>query len=369
MKTVLVVVGTRPEAIKMAPVIAAFRRVPEVRTLVCATGQHREMLDQALSLFGIVPDFDLGAMTPGQGLSALTATLLTGLDDVLARSSPDWSLAQGDTTTVLATGLASFHRRVRFGHVEAGLRTGDLDRPFPEEAYRRLVDTIASAHFAPTERSRRALLAEGHPESSVLLTGNTIVDALNEISSRPYDGSIGPLASLPEGRRLVLLTTHRRESFGRPLAEVCEAIRDLATHFEDAGVHFVCPIHLNPQVRGPVSTALSGLPNVTLVDPLDYHSIVHLMKRCDLILTDSGGIQEEAAVLRVPVLVLRTVTERQEGVEAGLAKLVGTDRSVIVDEATRILRGDPALSSVIAGPNPYGDGLASERIVAHVVAN
>jgi UDP-N-acetylglucosamine 2-epimerase len=367
LKTVLVVVGTRPEAIKLAPVIAALRREPDVRTLVCASGQHREMLDQALSLFGIVPDFDLDAMTPGQGLSTLTATLLNGLDRILDETRPDWTLAQGDTTTVLATGLASFHRRVAFGHVEAGLRTGDLSRPFPEEAYRRLADTIASAHFAPTERSRRALLAEGHSESTVILTGNTIVDALEAISNRPYDWSVGPLSTLPTGHRMVLLTTHRRESFGQPLAEICEAIRELATTFGGEGVHFVCPIHLNPQVRGPVSDALSGLSNISLIEPLDYHSMVHLMKKCELILTDSGGIQEESAVLRIPVLVLRSVTERQEGIEAGLAKLVGTDRALIVAEASRVLRDEPESSAEITRPNPYGDGRASERIVEHLL--
>lgn len=364
MKCVLIVVGTRPEAIKMAPVIGELRRrAGSARTIVCATGQHREMLDQALGVFDIRPDFDLNVMTPGQDLSRLTASLLAGLDAVLVETKPDWTLAQGDTTTVLAAALASFHRRGRFGHVEAGLRTGDLDRPFPEEAYRRMADILAAARFAPTERACQALAAEGYPLESIHLTGNTIVDALREVSARPYAWDGGPLARVPRDRRLVLLTTHRRESLGGPLVEICAAVRELAKAFQGDGVHVVCPIHMNPSVRGPITDALSGLPNVSLTEPLDYLSMVHLLKRCELVLTDSGGLQEESAVLGVPVLVLRSLTERQEGVEAGLARLVGTDRGTIVREASRVLSGDARSWAGSAGPSPYGDGRAAERIV------
>ncbi len=369
MKIILTVVGTRPEAIKMAPVIGALRRsAGSVHALVCATGQHRQMLDQALGLFGIVPDFDLDVMRSGQDLSGLTARLLDGLDAVIVRSRPDWILAQGDTTTVLASALAAFHRRIRFGHVEAGLRTGDLDRPFPEEANRRVADMLATARFAPTERAARELRREGYPPSSIHMTGNTIVDALLDVSARPYDWSAGPLAGLPLDRRLVLLTTHRRESFGPPLERVCAAVRELATRFADQGIHIVCPVHLNPAVQSAIGDNLSGLPNVSLVEPLDYLSIVHLMKRCALILTDSGGIQEEAAVLRVPTLVLRSTTERREGVDAGLARLVGTDGAVIVREASRVLSGELFPELAQPGVSPYGDGLASGRIADVVLA-
>jgi UDP-N-acetylglucosamine 2-epimerase (non-hydrolysing) len=364
MKTILSVIGTRPEAIKMAPVLGELgKHAGGLRSLVCSTGQHREMLDQAFGLFGIRPDFELGLMRPDQGLAELTAGLLTGLDRVMAEARPDWVIAQGDTTTVLVASLVAFYRRVPFGHVEAGLRTGDKSRPFPEEVNRRLADVLADVYFAPTEGAREALLREGCPERDVYVTGNTAIDAVREVASRSYDWESGPLGRLPRGRRLVLVTAHRRESFGPPFREMCLALRDLAREFGE--VEVVYPVHLNPNVRGPVNEVLSGVPNVHLIEPLDYLSMVHLMKAAELILTDSGGIQEEAPGLGVPVLVMRDATERPEGIAAGVARLVGTRRERIVEEAGALLR-DPAAREAMAlagRANPYGDGRAAERIV------
>jgi UDP-N-acetylglucosamine 2-epimerase len=365
MVRVLSIIGTRPEAIKMAPVIRELaRHGGKVRSVVCSTGQHREMLDQVFGLFDIKPDIDLRAMRINQSLAELTATLVSSLDSVVREIQPDWILAQGDTTTVLAASLSAYYHRVRFGHVEAGLRTGDLLRPFPEEGNRRIADILADFCFAPTERSRRALLREGIPDDRIGVTGNTVVDALLDIASRPYDWSVGPLSTLRNKQRVVLITAHRRESFGEPFREMCLAIREIAESYKDDGVHFVYPVHLNPNVQEPVGQILSGLPNLSLVPPLDYLSLVHLMKRATLILTDSGGIQEEAPSLHVPVLVMRDTTERPEGVEAGVVKLVGTSRERIVAE-TRSLMRDPQASKRISNmPNPYGDGHAAERIVS-----
>jgi UDP-N-acetylglucosamine 2-epimerase len=365
MLTVLSVIGTRPEAIKMAPVVKELARHPDrVRSLVCSTGQHRQMLDQVLGLFRIDPDFDLNLMQDDQTLSRLTAALFSALDGVVEQCKPDWVLAQGDTSTVLVAGLVTYYCRVRFGHVEAGLRTGDLYRPFPEEMNRVVADRLADLLFAPTHRSRQTLLREGHPENRVLVTGNTVIDALQEVASYPYDWSSGPLSFLCPGKRLVLITAHRRESFGEPFREICSAIRELAVAFESDDLHFVYPVHLNPNVQRPVRDILSGLANVSLLEPLDYLSLVHLMKRSTLILTDSGGIQEEAPGLKVPVLVMRDTTERPEGVEAGVVRLVGTSRRRIVGEASRLLRDPEALAAMTKGANPYGDGHAAERIVA-----
>ncbi|HZW34115.1 MAG TPA: UDP-N-acetylglucosamine 2-epimerase (non-hydrolyzing) [Isosphaeraceae bacterium] len=362
---VLCVIGTRPEAIKMAPVIQELARHPQrVRSVVCATGQHREMLDQVLDLFGIVPDFDLKLMQPDQGLAPLTAALFTGLDRVLGAVQPDWVLAQGDTTTAMVAGLVAYYHRRQFGHVEAGLRTGDKYRPFPEEINRRLADVVADVHFAPTERARRALLGEGIPDGRIHVTGNTVVDAVQMIASRPYDWDSGPMAALPRASRLVLITAHRRESFGGPFQEICLALGDLARAFAAEDVHFVYPVHLNPNVHQPAVESLAGVPNVHLLAPLDYLSLVHLMRRSELILTDSGGIQEEAPGLGVPVLVLRETTERPEGIEAGVARLVGTRRPTIVAEAERLLRDPAARAAMTTRTNPYGDGQAAVRIAS-----
>jgi len=368
MLLVLSVVGTRPEAIKMAPVIQELRARPDsVRSVVCSTGQHREMLDQVLRLFQIQPDHELEVMEPNQTLSGLTAALIRGLDSVLCRVRPDWVLAQGDTTTVLAAALAAYYHGARFGHVEAGLRTGDKRRPFPEEVNRLIADDIADLYFCPTERARCALLREGKPEAAIRVTGNTVIDALLQAASMPYDWDGGPLRGLPRDRRYVLVTAHRRESFGEPFRELCQAIRDLAERHGPRGVHFVYPVHLNPNVRGPVLDLLAGLEFVTLLEPLDYLSLVHLMRRSVLILTDSGGIQEEAPGLGVPVLVMRDTTERPEGVAAGVVRLVGTGRERIVAEASRFLEDEGARRRMASGANPYGDGRAARRVVDALV--
>lgn len=347
----LVVVGTRPEAIKMAPVIRRLRKEPAARVVVCATAQHREMLDQVFALFGLTPDIDLDLMRPDQTINALAARVLSGLDEVLARESPDWLLVQGDTTTAMASALAAFHRRVRVGHVEAGLRTGDFQHPFPEEMNRRVVDLVSDANFAPTRRAARALEAEEVPAGKIFLTGNTVVDALEEIAGREGD--------VPE-EDLVLITAHRRESFGEPLDRVVRAIGRLAGRFP--ATRFVHVIHPNPNVKDVVRRN-STFANVTLVEPLDYLALVRQMRRARLILTDSGGIQEEAPTFGKPVLVLREKTERPEGVEAGLARLVGTDEEKIVAEASALL-SDGAARRRMTGRNPYGDGRAAERIAA-----
>jgi len=348
----------------MAPVVQALERESSrVRSVVCATSQHRQMLDQVLELFRIRVDHDLNLMQPNQTLARLTGLLFEGLDRVVTEVEPNWVLAQGDTTTVMVASLVAFYHRVKFGHVEAGLRTGDLGQPFPEELNRRVADMVASAHFAPTERARQALIREGVPEGRIFLTGNTGIDALLDIASRPYDWTGTPLA-LQTANRIVLITAHRRESFGRSLEAICGAISELAARYAGDGLLFVYPVHLNPNVRGPVTQMLGGLPNVLLCDPLDYSCLVHVMKRAALILTDSGGIQEEAPSFGVPVLVLRDKTERPEAVETGLARLVGTSRDRIVTEAARMLDGARPEHPAPAFRNPYGDGQAAARIVA-----
>jgi UDP-N-acetylglucosamine 2-epimerase (non-hydrolysing) len=365
MLKVLSIIGTRPEAIKLAPVIRELDRCSDnVRSIVCVTAQHREMLDQILEVFAICADYDLDLMRADQDLTQLTASLLQSLSPVVDEVRPDWILAQGDTTTVLASALTAFYRKVPFGHVEAGLRTGDLDHPFPEELNRRVADSVASLLFAPTEQNRRILLSEGIPNKRILVTGNTVVDALLEISAQPEDLTSPPLCDLPDDRQLVLITAHRRESFGPQLREICFAIRELALRFGNAGVQFVYPVHPNPNVRQPVSEILSGIANVSLIAPVDYKAMVHLMKRSMLILTDSGGIQEEAPSLGVPVLVMRQSTERPEGVEAGVVSLVGTDRASIVGAASYLIENAHARAEMTSRVNPYGDGKAAGRIVA-----
>lgn len=365
MPTTLSVIGTRPEAIKMAPVIAELAAHPnEMTSLVCLTGQHEEMLDQALSLFDIPRDFDLGVMRPNQSLGELTADLLTALTPIVRKTRPDWIVAQGDTTTVLVASLVALYEGVLFAHVEAGLRTGDLRRPFPEEANRSVADRLSGLMFAPTARSRDALLAEGRPRENIIVTGNTVIDALLSVLEKAYDWSSGPLAQVPRDKRLVLITAHRRESFGAPFVEICGAIKELAERFGPEGVHFVYPVHLNPNVRGPVNEILSDVANVSLLEPLDYQATAQLMAHATLIMTDSGGIQEEAPSLGVPVLVMRDKTERPEGVEAGVVELVGTGRTRIVEAGTRLLTDEAAHADMARRVNPYGDGKAAARIVA-----
>jgi UDP-N-acetylglucosamine 2-epimerase (non-hydrolysing) len=358
---VLCVFGTRPEAIKMAPVIKALRRRRgEIETVVCVTAQHREMLDQVLTLFDIRPDYDLNLMQENQSLAGLTAGALTRLDATLGEARPDWVLTQGDTTTAMVATLAAFYHRVKVGHVEAGLRTWNKYHPFPEELNRKLADAICDLHFAPTESARDNLRREGVAAESILVTGNTVIDALLEVAARPYDWGGGPLAALPADRRIILVTAHRRENFGPPFAEICAALLEIAARHPET--HLVYPVHLNPNVQGVVRQTLDQAPNITLLPPLDYLPLVQLLKRSYLVLTDSGGLQEEAPGLGKPVLVLREVTERPEGVAAGTVRLVGTDRGRIVAEADRLLTDAAEYERMARAVNPYGDGQAGERI-------
>ncbi len=361
---ILCVLGTRPEAIKMAPVILELRRHPRLfQTTVCLSRQHQRMLDQALQPFGIRGDHDLQVMQDNQSLASLSARPTQGLDDLCAELKPDWVLAQGDTTTVMVAALVCFYRRIPFGHIEAGLRTGCLDNPFPEEANRRIADLLSGWLFAPTPRARDHLLREGVSRQRGLVTGNTVVDALKLVSRQPCDRAGSPLRDLPEGRRLVAVTLHRRESFGAPLRGMCGAIRTLARRSRALNTQFVLPVHLNPNVRGVVHELLGGEPNVSLVEPLDYRSFVWLLQHAILALTDSGGVQEEAPSFGVPVLVLRETTERPEAVEAGVARLLGTSPARIVREAMALLRNEPARLAMARGAHPFGDGHAAERIV------
>jgi UDP-N-acetylglucosamine 2-epimerase (non-hydrolysing) len=362
---VLSVFGTRPEAVKMAPVVRLLAQAAGIEARVCVTAQHRQMLDQVLALFSIWPDYDLDLMRDDQSLSELSARIFTHLDPVLAEFRPDWVLAQGDTTTVAITSLLAYYRRIRFGHVEAGLRTHDKWQPFPEEINRRVAGVTADLHFAPTEWARSNLLHEGIDPASIHLTGNPVIDALQVVSAQPAPEEIDPILEKLDGRRLVLITAHRRENFGQPLEDICCALASLASRGD---VELVYPIHPNPNVKGPVHRLLDDVPHITLLPPLDYLPLVHLMKRSALILTDSGGIQEEAPAFGVPVLVLRQVTERPEGVDAGTVKLVGTNKDDIVRQAALLL-DDPAAHAAMAhAANPYGDGHAAERIVAALLA-
>ncbi len=364
---VLVVLGTRPEAIKLAPVVHALRTRPaELDVKVCVTGQHREMLDPVLGLFEIVPDHDLRLMRPDQTLAGLTGAVIGGVSRVLRSEPADWVIVQGDTTTALGAGLAGFYEGARVAHVEAGLRTADKHCPFPEEANRRIVDALADIHFAPTKRARENLLREAADPRTVHVTGNTVIDALRYIAARDYDFTRGPLASIPLERRIVLVTAHRRESFGHGLTQICGAVRELADAVPD--IQIVYPVHLNPNVRRVALQELDGHPRISLIPPLDYASLVQLMRLSTLILTDSGGIQEEAPAFGKPVLVLRATTERPEAVEAGCALLVGTDRSRIVAEGRRLLDDAGSYRRMAKVANPYGDGHASERITELILS-
>jgi UDP-N-acetylglucosamine 2-epimerase (non-hydrolysing) len=359
---VLSIVGTRPEAIKMAPVIRELsRRGGKFLPRVCATAQHREMLDQVLRLFDIRPDHDLNLMRENQTLAQITAAAFTGLDGVVRQEAPDWILVQGDTTTVLAAGLVGFYHRVRIGHVEAGLRSGDKYQPFPEEINRRVAGVVADAHFAPTEQARQNLLREGVPESAVHVTGNPVIDALRFVADKPFDFAQSPLAGLPAGRRWVLVTAHRRENFGRPLEQICAALGELARRYAGT-VQFIYPVHMNPNVETPVRKMLGRIEGVSLLPPLDYLPMVHLMKRCELVLTDSGGLQEEAPGLGKPVLVFREVTERPEGIRAGTVRLVGSDTARIVEETSKLLDDREEYDRMAKAVQPYGDGRAARRI-------
>jgi UDP-N-acetylglucosamine 2-epimerase (non-hydrolysing) len=363
MLKVLSIFGTRPEAIKMAPVIKELERHSDkIISRVCVTAQHREMLDQVLTLFGIIPDYDLNLMHPNQSLSALTARVFKELDAVLAQEQPDWVLVQGDTTTVMAASLVAFYHQVKVGHVEAGLRTYDKWQPFPEEINRKVAGVVADLHFAATETARANLLREGVDPAAIHVTGNPVIDALKIVADMPYDADSGPLKGIPWDKRILLVTAHRRENFGEPLENICAALREIAMQYTE-DVQIVYPVHLNPNVQELVYRLIGDVPNITLLLPLDYLPMVQLMKRCYLVLTDSGGIQEEAPGLGKPVLVLRRKTERPEAVEAGTVHLVGTDPVQIVSWVQRLL-GDPAnYDGMAQAVNPYGDGRAAARIV------
>jgi UDP-N-acetylglucosamine 2-epimerase (non-hydrolysing) len=360
---VLSVFGTRPEAIKMAPVVQQLGGTPGVLSRVCITAQHRQMLDQVLELFGLQPDYDLDLMKPDQPLNELTAAVFTGLEPVLRGFGPDWVLVQGDTTTVMAAGLSAYYHRVRVGHVEAGLRTGDKWQPFPEEINRKVLGAVADLHFAPTEWARGNLLREGVSEASIRVTGNPVIDALRQVLRQTCDLEAGPLHGRLDGRKLLLVTAHRRENFGAPMERIFGALLRIAREFEPL-VQLVYPVHMNPNVHEPAHQLLGGVANIHLIPPLDYLPMVHLMKRAYLVLTDSGGLQEEAPAVGTPVLVMREVTERPEALEAGTALLVGTDPERIYAEAKRLLENPQAQAAMARANNPYGDGHAAERIVA-----
>ncbi|MGH7508761.1 MAG: non-hydrolyzing UDP-N-acetylglucosamine 2-epimerase [Gemmatimonadales bacterium] len=360
---VLSVFGTRPEAVKMAPVVRALEQASDrFESIICVSAQHRAMLDQVLEVFGIEADYDLDLMTAGQSPADIAGKVLERLPALLREIRPEVLLVQGDTMTTFAASFAAYLERIPSGHVEAGLRTGDAYQPFPEEMNRVLTSRLASIHFAPTARARAALLKEGVPPGDVHLTGNTVIDALLQTVRPDYTFRSPQLASLDPGRRLVLITTHRRESFGAPLRSTCAAIRELAGRHPD--LQFVLPVHPNPEVKDPVERLLCDVPGMYLIEPVDYVEFVHLMNRAYLVLTDSGGVQEEAPALGKPVLVLREVTERPEGVEAGTAVIVGTDREKIVSVASDLLTSRAAYERMANSVNPYGDGRASGRIAA-----
>jgi UDP-N-acetylglucosamine 2-epimerase (non-hydrolysing) len=374
---VLSIFGTRPEAVKMAPVVKALARIPEIISLVCVTAQHRQMLDQVLELFDIQPDIDLNLMQPDQNLSSLTAEIFTHLDPVLTRLDPDWILVQGDTTTVMAASLAAYYHHIRVGHVEAGLRTSDKWQPFPEEINRRLASVVTDLHFAPTEWARQNLLRENIFSSQIIVTGNPVIDALQAVVKLPptplvlelfrridipFQSSEVYQKPLPGSPRLILVTAHRRENFGQPLEHICSALNELARIYQD-DIRIVYPVHLNPNVQEPVRRLLGNTPNIILLEPLDYLPMVHLMRHSSLVLTDSGGLQEEAPFFGVPVLVMRKVTERPEGIQAGTVRLVGTDPGVIVTQTSQLLDDPKAYAAMAHAINPYGDGKAAMRIV------
>lgn len=379
-KKIMLVFGTRPEAIKMAPLVKALQAESETfHTIVAVTGQHRQMLDQVLQLFDIVPDYDLNIMQPGQDLYDVTSRILTGMRDVLKECNPDLVLVHGDTSTSTAAALSAFYQQIPVGHIEAGLRTGDIYSPWPEEMNRRLTTRLATYNFAPTDTARDNLLKENVPAESIVVTGNTVIDALKTVVSKinndldlqnqlqedikgfGYDSS-----RIEQGRRMVLITGHRRENFGKGFLNICRSIQELATKYPD--IDFVYPMHLNPNVRRPIAQMFDGkdFSNVFFIEPLDYLPFVYLMEKSYLIITDSGGIQEEAPSLGKPVLVMRAVTERPEALEAGTIRLVGTDTAKIVDEASKFIDDSNYYlnNSLIA--NPYGDGQACSRIIKYL---
>lgn len=366
---VVSIFGTRPEAVKMAPVVQVLANVPEIESRVIVTAQHRQMLDQVLELFDIQPDYDLNLMQPNQTLAQLTAAIFTHLDPLLRDLQPDWMLVQGDTTTVMAAALLGYYQRIKVGHVEAGLRSGDRWQPFPEEVNRRVASVVADLHLAPTYHSRENLLREGVEDWRIVITGNPVIDALNQIVRRPMPAEARQLLDQYQigegGKQLLLVTAHRRENFGEPLEAICHALKQLAMRYHKE-IQIIYPVHLNPNVQQPVYRLLSDVPNIALLPPLEYLTMVHLLQAARLVLTDSGGIQEEATGLGKPTLVLRNTTERPEGVKAGVLKLVGWNPEKIVYEASQLLENENAYQAMVSAENPFGDGHAAERILAAV---
>ncbi len=372
LKKVMLVFGTRPEAIKMAPLVKSFENDSDFETIVCVTAQHREMLDQVLDLFEIKPDYDLNIMKPGQNLYEVTSNILLGLKDVLEEAKPDVVLVHGDTTTTLATSLASFYQKIPVGHVEAGLRTGNTYSPWPEEGNRQVTGRLTSFHFAPTQESKSNLLKENVDLENVIVTGNTVIDALVSVVKRfetdkDLEGKIQNIIAqkgyiVDKNKKLILVTGHRRENFGQGFLNICEALKTVAKKYPQADI--VYPVHLNPNVQKPVKEILSDVKNVFLIPPLDYEPFVYLMNHAYFILTDSGGIQEEAPSLGKPVLVMRDTTERPEALKAGTVKLVGTDMTQIIDECTKLFEDEESYLTMSKSHNPYGDGKACERIVS-----
>lgn len=360
MKKVLIVFGTRPEAIKMAPLVHELKKYKKFDVKVLVTAQHRHMLDQVLKLFEIVPDFDLDLMKPNQDLTDITTKILQGCRDIFSKFQPDLVCVHGDTTTTMATSLASFYHKIDVAHIEAGLRTYDIFSPYPEEFNRQLTTKVSRFHFAPTAASKQNLLNENVPENRIIVTGNTVIDALLSAKSKLEQIKNIDCSYSPGARKFVLITGHRRENFGEGFINICQAIKDLSKKFED--LDFVYPVHLNPNVKKPVEDILTGLSNVHLIEPLEYLPFVYLMNRSYLILTDSGGVQEEAPSLGKPVLVMRETTERPEAVEAGTVRLVGSSRSKIVDEVSQLIESPDVYEAMKKAHNPYGDGQACQRI-------
>lgn len=360
---VMSVFGTRPEAIKMAPLVKKLNADPEIDSVLCVTAQHREMLDQVLELFELKPDYDLNIMKPNQTLAMITANVLTGMEEVLIKERPDIVLVHGDTSTTFSAALAAFYQKIPVGHVEAGLRTYDMYSPFPEEVNRVLTGHMASIHFAPTNRNRDNLMREGIPEERIAVTGNTVVDALLEVAGKPYEFEDDTLKNIDfENKRVIAVTCHRRENLGEYMVNIFSAIREIAEEFDD--VEVVYPVHLNPKVRATAGEILSGCGNVHLIDPLSYQPFVNLMAKSYFIITDSGGMQEEAPSLGKPVLVVRRETERPEALAAGTVKLAGVERETIASMARELLTDRSAYDAMAHAENPYGDGRACEKIIA-----
>jgi UDP-N-acetylglucosamine 2-epimerase (non-hydrolysing) len=374
MKKILLVFGTRPEAIKMAPLVKEFQKdTINFETKVCVTAQHREMLDQVLDMFEIKPDYDLNLMKPGQDLYDITSNVIMGMKKVISDFNPDIVLVHGDTTTTSATSLAAFYQKIKVGHVEAGLRTGDIYSPWPEEANRQITGVLANYHFAPTITSKDNLLKDNKKEENIIVTGNTVIDALflalekinnNETLKNKIISNINSQYKLDEDKKLILVTGHRRENFGQGFINICESLKKLA--LDNADIDIVYPVHLNPNVQKPVKEILSDVSNVYLIDPLEYESFLYLMSKSYFIITDSGGVQEEAPSLGKPVLVMRDTTERPEALEAGTVKLVGTDPKTIISEAQNLLDNKDDYETMSKAHNPYGDGKACEKIVKYL---